>query len=347
MKKWLEHADDGRDEEYVKHASKLVDEYAKLVEDAQKWEQNVADAKGHAEAVARREKEIEDAEKKRLDAEKKLAEALERAQEAMQKRLADYGHDKSMRSLSKRLEGMSLNDLRRGAAAAEERVNGLDSQYGKALEAAQGLKSLEEIEKAEKGLGALSDQLKKAEDALGLWQDALEDAERAEAQREGIRSGAQSQLRELRHQMGLEELGGRLGGMSQADVQKGYEGAKTEFENQRAKLMASLGAQSVSEAPEKFADEIEDARTRMAELEDVMNLWKSHLEEAGGPEALTSNPLAAMGAMNAVEQAGYFGAAGQDKTMENLVDQILRFVRQITANTESGQQGDDTQFGNI
>lgn len=83
--------------------------------------------------------------------------------------------------------------------------------------------------------------------------------------------------------------------------------------------------------------------TNISELEDVLEMWKQALESL--PQA-AFDLQAPLGQLNALEQAGYFGMASQDKTIEDLTQQILNYVRRITANTETQTSTNDETFGN-
>lgn len=88
-----------------------------------------------------------------------------------------------------------------------------------------------------------------------------------------------------------------------------------------------------SDAPEQFIDKLADMKLTIAELEDVLEAWQKKLLEQTKESIVNFNPLGALGSLNAVERAGYINTNGQN-AMPNLVEQILTFVRQITANTK-------------
>lgn len=99
--------------------------------------------------------------------------------------------------------------------------------------------------------------------------------------------------------------------------------------------------------PDEYMERIRAKEAEVSENRRLADAWQQMIKEPEQLKIDLPQLISSSLGLNSLEQAGYFGMAGQDKTMENLVDQILRFVRQITANTENGQQGDDTQFGNI
>ena len=158
---------------------------------------------------------------------------------------------------------------------------------------------------------------------------AADEEERLAKKREGLRNTYSDQLRGFQHGQWLErhsegqetvsDLRGNIF-VTQANLKK----AQKDYEK-------TLKEAASSDAPEDFQNKLKDMATGIKELEDALVLWKKRLEDKLDIQ-LNFNPFGALGNLNAVERAGYINANGQN-AIPNLVEQILTFVRQITANT--------------
>lgn len=207
----------------------------------------------------------------------------------------------------------------------------LQAQYDKLVRVAKNMSTA--TKEAEERLNALKSRQKElsreAEKAARETEQAAKAEQRLAEQRAKLQEGYMYTLRGVEHQRWLEqhsegpetesELRGNIF-VTQANLQK----AQKQYEK-------TLKEAASSDAPEDFQSKLKDMATGIKELEDALALWKKRLEDKLDIQ-LNFNPFGALGNLNAVERAGYINANGQN-AIPNLVEQILTFVRQITANT--------------
>ena len=132
--------------------------------------------------------------------------------------------------------------------------------------------------------------------------------------------------------------------MGEADLRGNIFTTQASLQKAQQKYAQTLKDAMMSDAPEKFVDTIKDMHVGISELKDALKTWQDALESRA--EKMPKwNADKALGGLNAAEQAGYFTMAGKDRTIEDVTQQILTYVRQITTNTATTQSPQDMIYG--
>lgn len=149
-----------------------------------------------------------------------------------------------------------------------------------------------------------------------------------------MKSGIGTDIRSEQHRQRLETISSGFG-ESQASIKGNAFVIADQLQQARQQYSSTLQEAMDSDAPEQFIDKLADMKMTISELEDVLEAWQSKIEEQTAVDIseLLSKSMAAVGGLNALEQSGYFGVGGRDMTIENLVEKILQYTRQITNNT--------------
>lgn len=209
----------------------------------------------------------------------------------------------------------------------------LQAEYERLTKAAAD--AAKETHNAEEALGVVQKRIGEletaAQKAAREEQRRLELEERIEQRRERLREGYSDRMRAFTHEQSIEGIAS--GTYTESTIQRGITSTTAKLQATQKDYQKTLEEASKSKTPEEFQGRVKELETTIAELKDVLSAWqKKLLEQTKEAPTINFNPFGALGNLNAVERAGYINANGQN-AIPTLVEQILTFVRQITANT--------------